>query len=153
MAVSDYELTFDALGAQEGGERVRRLAERLERANSQIERLEDQLADARADARAEARNVKRVRAQAERELQAVKDKAKSAARRSTPAEQAGRVMVDGSMRLALNKTEAATLIGVSVDFFDQHIAHELRCVRRGRRRLYPVNELESWLDRSSERVG
>lgn len=60
-----------------------------------------------------------------------------------------RVTVD---RLAMNKTEAAQALGVSVDFFDDHVAHELRCVRRGRRRLYPVTELQRWLDKSAERT-
>lgn len=55
-------------------------------------------------------------------------------------------------RLAFNKTEAATALGVSVDFFDDHVSHELRCVRRGRRRLYPVAELERWLERAAERI-
>ncbi len=48
-------------------------------------------------------------------------------------------------RLALSKREAAEALGVSVDFFDEQIAHELRMVRRGRRRLVPVRELERWL--------
>lgn len=53
-------------------------------------------------------------------------------------------------RLAVSKTEAAKALGVSVDFFDDHVSQELRCVRRGRRRLYPVRELERWLDRAAE---
>src|SRR5688572_28577762 len=48
-------------------------------------------------------------------------------------------------RLALSPDEAAVALGVSRDFFDQHIAHELRVVRRGRRRLVAVAELERWL--------
>lgn len=55
-------------------------------------------------------------------------------------------------RLAFNKTEAAGVLGVSVDFFDDHIACELRCVRRGRRRLYSMAELRAWLDREAEFV-
>lgn len=55
-------------------------------------------------------------------------------------------------RLAVNKQEAASMLGVSVDFFDDHIEGELKVVRRGRRRLYPVTELEAWLERSAERV-
>jgi hypothetical protein len=55
-------------------------------------------------------------------------------------------------KLAVNKTEAARLLGISVDFFDEHIAHELKCVRRGRRRLYAVNELQRWLDSSAEQA-
>jgi hypothetical protein len=58
----------------------------------------------------------------------------------------------GPPRLALNKTDAARALGVSVDFFDQHVAVELRCVRRGRRRLYPMAELVAWLDRTAERA-
>lgn len=52
-------------------------------------------------------------------------------------------------RLALSKTEAAEALGVSVDFFDEHVASELRMVRRGRRRLIPVRELERWLAESA----
>jgi hypothetical protein len=63
---------------------------------------------------------------------------------STPAHQG---------QLAVNKTEAARVIGVSVDFFDEHVAHELKCVRRGRRRLYAVKELQRWLDESAELAG
>jgi hypothetical protein len=55
-------------------------------------------------------------------------------------------------RLALNKTDAAAALGVSVDFFDDHVAHDLACVRRGRRRLYPMKELDRWLEQSAERV-
>lgn len=56
-------------------------------------------------------------------------------------------------RIAFNKTEAAHLLGVSVDFFDAHIAPELRCVHRGRRRLYSRQELDRWLHESAERQG
>ena len=49
-------------------------------------------------------------------------------------------------RLALSKREAADALGVSVDFLEEHVMHELRIVRRGRRRLIPVRELERWLD-------
>lgn len=50
------------------------------------------------------------------------------------------------VRLALSKAEAAHSLGVSVDFFEEHVMHELRIVRRGRRRLVPIRELERWLD-------
>jgi excisionase family DNA binding protein len=49
-------------------------------------------------------------------------------------------------RLAFSKSEAAQALGVSVDFLEEHVMHELRIVRRGRRRLIPVRELERWLD-------
>jgi excisionase family DNA binding protein len=52
-------------------------------------------------------------------------------------------------RLALSPDEAAASIGVSRDFFDEHVAHELRVVRRGRRKMIPVRELEKWLERAA----
>ena len=52
-------------------------------------------------------------------------------------------------RLALSKREAADALGVSVDFFEEHVMHELRVVRRGRRRLIPARELERWLESSA----
>ncbi|HME04542.1 MAG TPA: hypothetical protein VKG38_16090 [Solirubrobacteraceae bacterium] len=55
-------------------------------------------------------------------------------------------------RLALTKTEAANSLGVSVDFLDAHIVPELRMVRRGRRRLIPVRELERWLEKNADLV-
>jgi hypothetical protein len=54
-------------------------------------------------------------------------------------------------RLALTKAEAAECFGVSVDFLEQHVLPELRIVRRGRRRLIPVRELERWLDENAVR--
>jgi excisionase family DNA binding protein len=52
-------------------------------------------------------------------------------------------------RLALSPDEASEALGVSRDYFDKHVAHELRIVRRGRRKLVPVRELERWLDREA----
>ena len=49
-------------------------------------------------------------------------------------------------RLALSKAEAAEVLGVSVDYLDEHVLPELRIVYRGRRRLIPIRELERWLD-------
>ena len=54
-------------------------------------------------------------------------------------------------RLVLTPAEAAAALGVSRDFYDQHIAPELRIVRRGRRRLIPVRELEGWLEQEASR--
>ena len=53
-------------------------------------------------------------------------------------------------RLALTKAEAADALGVSVDFLEQHVMPELRVVRRGRRRLIALEELERWIDESAE---
>ena len=54
--------------------------------------------------------------------------------------------------LALSPDDAAAALGVSRDYLDEHIAHELRWVRRGRRKFVAVKELERWLDEAAERV-
>lgn len=41
--------------------------------------------------------------------------------------------------------EAAAALGVSPDFFDQHVRPDLRLVRRGRLVFAAVVELERWL--------
>jgi hypothetical protein len=53
-------------------------------------------------------------------------------------------------RLALRvPDEAAEALGVSSDFFDEHVRHELRLVRRGRLIFVAVAELERWLEREA----
>jgi len=54
------------------------------------------------------------------------------------------------LRLALSPDEAAAALGVSRDYLDEHIAGELRWVRRGRRKFVPVKELERWLGEAAE---
>jgi hypothetical protein len=53
--------------------------------------------------------------------------------------------------LALRVEEAAAL-GVSDDFFREHVADDLRAVRRGRVKVYAVSELQRWLDVAAEPV-
>lgn len=48
-------------------------------------------------------------------------------------------------RFALTPPEAAAAIGVGPDFFEENVAPELRLIRRGRKRLVPVSELERWV--------
>jgi hypothetical protein len=45
-------------------------------------------------------------------------------------------------RLALTPSEAAAAIGVGEDFFSEHVRPELQLIRRGRKVLVPVAELE-----------
>jgi excisionase family DNA binding protein len=53
------------------------------------------------------------------------------------------------IRLALTPDEAAAALGCSRDYFDMHVKPEIRIVRRGRKRLIPVRELERWLEREA----
>ena len=55
-------------------------------------------------------------------------------------------------RLALTQQEACASLGCSEEFFVEHIRPELKIVRGGRKRLYPVAELERALDRLGERA-
>lgn len=55
-------------------------------------------------------------------------------------------------RLSLTQPEAAEALGVGLTTFKTKIAHELRVVREGSIRLYPVPDLERWLDENAERV-
>lgn len=63
-----------------------------------------------------------------------------------------RASVDGIPRLSLRPEEAALAMGVSRDFFDQHIAPELSVVRLGRLKLYPVEAIRQWLEDHAERI-
>jgi hypothetical protein len=55
-------------------------------------------------------------------------------------------------RLALSPDEAAAALGVSRDYLDEHIAREVRWIRRGRRKFVAVKELERRLGEAGERV-
>jgi hypothetical protein len=55
-------------------------------------------------------------------------------------------------RLALTRAEAAEALGVGITTFKTKIAPDLRVVREGKVRLYPVRELERWLEENAERV-
>lgn len=47
--------------------------------------------------------------------------------------------------------EAAAALGVSPDFFDQHVRHEVKLIRRGRLVLVSLRELERWATEHAER--
>ncbi len=52
-------------------------------------------------------------------------------------------------RLALTRREAATALGMGVTSFEQYVQPQVRAVRRGKLRLFPVRELERWLDENA----
>ena len=52
--------------------------------------------------------------------------------------------------LALPKPEAAAAVGMGITAFDKHVAPYVRVIRRGSLRVYPVPDLERWVDDSAE---
>jgi len=54
--------------------------------------------------------------------------------------------------IALSKPEAAAALGMSTDSFERYAQADLRVIRRGRLRLFPVAELERWANDNAERV-
>jgi excisionase family DNA binding protein len=62
------------------------------------------------------------------------------------------VLVAEVPRLALSVSEACESLGVGWDLFHERIEPELKAVRLGRRKLYPVSELERWLADNAARV-
>ena len=55
-------------------------------------------------------------------------------------------------RIALTPPEAAASIGVGPDFFDAEVAPDLKVIRRGRKRLIPITELERWTYENAHKV-
>jgi hypothetical protein len=54
--------------------------------------------------------------------------------------------------VAVAKPIAAQMLGVSIDSFERYVMADVRCIRRGRLRLYPVAELERWATENAERL-
>ncbi len=54
--------------------------------------------------------------------------------------------------IALSKPDAAAALGMSVDSFERYVMADVRCIRRGRMRLFPVVELQRWADENAERT-
>ncbi len=55
-------------------------------------------------------------------------------------------------RIALSQNEACLAIGCSEEFFVEHIRPHIRVIRRGRKRLFPVDELRRIVDEMAERA-
>jgi hypothetical protein len=54
--------------------------------------------------------------------------------------------------IALPKPAAAAALGMSVDSFERYVQADVRCIRRGRMRLFGVAELERWAGENAERL-
>lgn len=54
--------------------------------------------------------------------------------------------------IALQKRDAAAALGMSVDSFERYVQPHVRCIRRGRMRIYPVLDLARFCDEHAERL-
>jgi hypothetical protein len=54
-------------------------------------------------------------------------------------------------RVALTPPEAAAALGCGETFFTDHVRPELRLIRRGRKVLVPVAELQRWAAENAAR--
>lgn len=54
--------------------------------------------------------------------------------------------------VAVARPDAARMLGMSMDSFERYAQPYLRCIRRGRLRLYPVAELRRWASENAEEV-
>lgn len=71
---------------------------------------------------------------------------------SWPGRRAVSVLAAPVPRVALSIEEACAALGCSWDFWREHVEPGIRIVRRGRKKLVPVRELERWLEAHAELV-
>jgi hypothetical protein len=67
-------------------------------------------------------------------------------------EQVAHVRRLGVPRLLLTRGEAAAALGMSVNSLERHVQPHVRCVRKGSMRLFPIRELERWVEENAMRV-
>jgi hypothetical protein len=56
---------------------------------------------------------------------------------------------DDTPRLMLTRAEAARSLGISLRHFQRHVQPHLSCIYSGQLRLYPITELERWIDQQA----
>jgi len=56
-------------------------------------------------------------------------------------------------RFLLSRREAADALGMSLRHFQRHVQPYLRCVYSGQLRLYPLKDLERWVEEQACREG
>ena len=49
-------------------------------------------------------------------------------------------------RVLLSRREAAEALGMSLSHFQRHVQPQIRCVYSGQLRLYPLRDLEQWVE-------
>jgi hypothetical protein len=53
-------------------------------------------------------------------------------------------------RLSVQLKDAPAVLGIKSSSFDEHVKHEVPCVRRGSMRIYAIKDLERWLDKNKD---
>jgi hypothetical protein len=56
-------------------------------------------------------------------------------------------------QLALTQERAARSLDMSVSAFERHVKPHVACVFAGSRRLYPISELQRWLNEERVQAG
>lgn len=56
---------------------------------------------------------------------------------------------DEPPRLMLTRAEAAVALGVSLRHFQRHVQPHVPCIYSGQLRLYPIIELQRWIERQA----
>jgi hypothetical protein len=56
-------------------------------------------------------------------------------------------------RIALSRSEAAAALGMSLRHFQRHVQPRIACIYSGQLRLYPIAELERWMQEQDWRQG
>lgn len=59
---------------------------------------------------------------------------------------------DSGKRLLVGRDEAAEMLGISVDHFDEYVRPHLPAIKVGRRLLFRVKRLEEWSERNEVRI-
>jgi hypothetical protein len=54
--------------------------------------------------------------------------------------------------VAVTRLEAAAIVGMSGSKFDELVRPYIRAIRRGGMLLFPVKDLERWVDENAEKV-
>jgi hypothetical protein len=54
--------------------------------------------------------------------------------------------------IALRREQAAAVLSMSVESFDEHVRRDVKAIRRGRLTLYPTTELERWARENASAV-
>ena len=73
-------------------------------------------------------------------------------RKATPRRREPKTVVSPIPRVAVTQQEACAALSCSEEFFVEHFRPHMRAIRRGRKRLFPISELERVVDELAENI-